>query len=126
MPNPAAILRELHRLSQHINNLQAEMERGPRTLKAHEAKVAKQQESVQQAQEAIKKLKVAIHEKEVSLKAKLQQVAKHERQRNEATSKKEYDALQVEIDSDRKDCSRLEDEILNDMEEVEIRTSKVP
>lgn len=126
MPTAAAILRELHRLTQHVNNLQAEMERGPRTLKTHEAKVAKQQETVQQSQDAIKKLKIGIHEKEVSLKQKLQQIAKHERQRNEAGSKKEYDALQVEIDSDRKECSKLEDEILSDMEEMEIRTAKLP
>jgi predicted nucleic acid-binding Zn-ribbon protein len=126
MPTPAAILRELHRLHQHTDDLRAEIDRGPRTLKAQEAKVAKQQEVYQQAQEAVKKLKVAIHEKEVSLKGKLQQITKHERQRNEATSKKEYDTLGVEIEHERKECRKLEDDILNDMEAAEAQAARLP
>src|SRR5438309_1615016 len=108
MSSPVAILRELHRLTQHVANLQAEMDRGPRTLKAHEAKVAKLQESVQETHDVVKKLKVAIHGKEVSVKEKQQQIAKYEQQRNQATSKKEYDALQSEIGHAREDIRKIE------------------
>ena len=49
-------------------------------------------------QDGIKKLKVAIHEKEVALKAKHQEIAKREKQQNEnVANKKEYDALGHEI-----------------------------
>lgn len=126
MSSPVAILRELHRLTQHVANLQAEMDRGPRTLKAHEAKVAKLQEAVQVSHDAVKKLKIAIHSKEVSIKEKQQQIGKYEQQRNQVTSKKEYDALQSEIAHARDDIRKIEDEILNVMEEMEIRSSKLP
>ncbi len=126
MPGPAGILRELHRLRQHARDLQTEIDRGPRTLKAQEEKLGKQDQSVRDFQESIKKLKVAILQKESQLKAKQQQVAKHEKQRNEAREKKEYDALGVEIASDKKEVQKLEDEILQDMEEVEQRTAQLP
>ena len=44
MVGPGATLRELHHLRRHARDLQAEIERGPRTLKAQQAKVVKQEE----------------------------------------------------------------------------------
>src|SRR5262245_47376821 len=99
MPGPADILRELHHLRQHAKNLSNEIDRGPANVRAYQDKIAKLEQGFKDSQEAIKKLKVSIHEKEVSHKAKLQDVDKHEMQLNQAGSKKEYDALKVEIAS---------------------------
>lgn len=126
MPGPAEILRELHHLRQHATSLSNEIDRGPANVRAYQDKIAKLEQGFKDSQEAIKKLKVAIHEKEVSHKAKLQQIEKHEMQLNQASSKKEYDALKVEIASDKKDCRKLEDEILEIMTEVETRTAHLP
>jgi predicted nucleic acid-binding Zn-ribbon protein len=126
MAGPAAILRELHRLRRHAKDLQTEIERGPRTLKAHEGKVARQEDLVREAHEEVKRLKLATHDKELSLKTRQEQIAKHERQRNEVTSKKEYDALQAEIDSDKRACVRLEDEILDAMAATEAKVAQLP
>src|SRR4029077_17782541 len=71
-------------------------------------------------------LKVALHEKEVSLKAQQQVVAKHEKQLNEATSRKEYDTLRSEIESDKKACAKIEDAMLEVMEEIETRNLQIP
>ena len=71
-------------------------------------------------------VKVGVHEKEVSLKQAQQQITKHEKQLNEATSKKEYDALKVEIAAEKQRCQQLEDEILNGMMEMEERTAQLP
>src|SRR5437867_2927124 len=126
MPGPAGIFRELHRLRQHARDLQNEIERGPRTLKVQQDKLANQELAFKDYHESIKKLKVGILQKESQLKAKQQQIEKHERQRNEAREKKEYDALNVEIASDKKELQKLEDEILADMEEAETRTLQLP
>ncbi len=126
MPGPAAILRELHRLHRHAEDLRSQINRGPQTIKAHQDKTAKQEELLQQAQESIKKLKISLHEKEVSLKSQHQVVAKHEKQLNEASSRKEYDTLRVEIESDKKVCSKIEDAILDVMSEIETRAAQVP
>src|ERR1051326_7621476 len=102
MAGPATILRELHRLRRHAKQLQAEIGRGPRLLQAQQAKVSRQEEVAREAQETLKRLKVTSHEKEVQLKAKQQQIVKHEKQLNEASGKKEYDALRAEIAGDKK------------------------
>jgi predicted nucleic acid-binding Zn-ribbon protein len=126
MPGPAAILREIHRLRRHAEGLQAEIDRGPRTLKLQQDKVARQADLLREGHEAIKKLKVAIHTKEGTLKSTNQQIDKHQLQLNQASSRKEYDALKVEIANDQKRCSDLEDEILRDMTEVDDRTAQLP
>src|SRR5579871_958924 len=107
MPGPAVILREIHRLRRHAKELQNEIERGPRLLKAQQTKVVK-------------------HEKEVTLRGKNQEIAKHERQLNEATAKKEYDALKAEIASEKRMCQKLEDDILSDMALSEEKAAQLP
>jgi predicted nucleic acid-binding Zn-ribbon protein len=123
---PALIMREAHRLRQKARDLQEQLERGPRLLKAHQAKVTRQETLLREEQEAIKKLKVATHEKEVSLKTTHNLIAKHQKQLGEAAAKKEYDALQNEIAVERARTGQLEDEILAAMTEAEERTAKLP
>jgi predicted nucleic acid-binding Zn-ribbon protein len=126
MAGPGVILREIHRLRRHAKDLQDEIERGPVRLKAQQNRVAKQEEALRQAQETLKRLKVATHDKEGTLRAKYQQIAKHEKQLNEAGGKKEYDALKGEIAAERTACQKLEDEILEGMAEAEERTAQLP
>jgi uncharacterized protein len=126
MTSPAATLRELHRLRRHAKDLQTEIERAPRLLKAHQAKVTRQEETLRVGQDALKRLKVVMHDKEGELKTAQQLVTKYEDQRNKATSKKEYDAAQAEINSTRKKCQQIEDQILDAMGDVETKTAELP
>jgi predicted nucleic acid-binding Zn-ribbon protein len=126
MSGPAVILREIHRLRRHAQDLQGEIDRAPRAQKAQEARVARQEELLREGHDAIKRLKVKIHEQEVTLRTNNQQIAKHQKQLNEASSKKEYDALQAEINAERRSVGEIEDQILNDMAEVEERTARIP
>jgi predicted nucleic acid-binding Zn-ribbon protein len=126
MSGPADILREIHRLKRHVKDLQGELERLPRLFKGQLAKVARQEDTSREIHDLIKRLKVTGHEKEVELKQAQQLIAKHEKQLNEAGSKKEYDALKVEIAAERQKCQQLEDEILGGMMEIEERTAQVP
>src|SRR6266851_4381340 len=112
MSGPAVIFREIHRLRRHTQNLQEQLERIPRQLKVQQGKAGRQEEVLREAQEALKKLKVTVQTKEKTLKDRHGQIAKYQKQLNEVTSKKEYDALQVEIAGAKADCQRLEDEIL--------------
>ena len=121
-----AILREIHRLRKNARDTRTRIDEGPQKLKAQQDRVVRQEESFKEAQEAIKRLKVQVREKEVTLRTKVQQVTKHEKQLNEAKGKKEYDALQAEIVAEKKAISELEDDILNDMAETEERTAGLP
>jgi predicted nucleic acid-binding Zn-ribbon protein len=126
MSGPALIMREVHRLRKLARDLQDQIERGPRQLKAHHAKVGRQETLLREEQDTIKKLKVGIHEKEVSLKTSHTQIAKYEKQLSESASKKEYDALQNEIAIARARTLQLEDEIFAAITEGEERAAKVP
>src|SRR5262245_58700144 len=112
MVGPADTLREIHRLRRHAQNLKAEIDRGPRMLKALQKKIASREDGLAQGQEAIKKIKVAIHERELEIKTAQQQIAKYEQQRSQCTSKKEYDAFNHEITDSRQKCQQIEDKIL--------------
>lgn len=126
MAGPALIFKELHRLRRHAKELQAEIERGPRMLKAQQTKLAHRQETIKQAQDHIKHLKVMALEKEGEFKAKLQQVAKYEKQINTVATKKEMDALQAEIATARTAHRRLEDEIFAAMTATEEKSAELP
>jgi predicted nucleic acid-binding Zn-ribbon protein len=126
MAGAIAILRELHRLRRHVKGLQEEIDRAPKLLKARATALARQEEEVKLAHEDVNKLKVAIRQNEGTLRQSHQQIAKYEKQLNEAASKKEYDALQHEIAAARKQAGQVEDEILEGMVKVEEQTTKVP
>jgi predicted nucleic acid-binding Zn-ribbon protein len=126
MSGPAVLLREIHRLRRFAQDLKEQIDRAPRQLKGQQAKVARHEDLQREAQETLKKLKVAVHEKETTLKSTHAQIAKYQKQLNEAGSKKEYDALQAEITSAKKQCTKLEDDILTAMTEVEDYAARLP
>src|SRR5215471_14310217 len=97
MAGPAAILREIHRLRGLAQDLQSRIDLAPKQVKAQQNLIAKCEEDLKQGQETVKKLKIAIHEHEVSIKAEQQLIKKYENQLGDITSKKEYDALRHEI-----------------------------
>jgi predicted nucleic acid-binding Zn-ribbon protein len=122
----ASTLREVHRLRRHAKELSDEIERAPRILKARQAKITAEETKHKAGLDEVKRLKVSAHEKETSLKALQQSIAKHEKQKNEATSKKEYDGLGVEIASEKKKCQDLEDEILDALTKIDEQNALIP
>lgn len=118
--------REIHRLRKHARDLQQEIDRGPIQLKARRGVAAKAADAGKAAHDDLKKLQVANREKEVSLKSTHTQIAKYEKQQDEVTDKKQYDALKLEIASAKQKAQALEDEILEGMTEAEERAAKLP
>jgi uncharacterized protein len=126
MAGPAAILREIHRLRAFAQELQSRIDLGPRQHAAQQGVIAKREDELKQGQDAVKKLKIAVHEHEVSVKAEGQQVKKYEQQLNDIHSKKEYDALKHEIAGAQNKMRALEDETLNAMMELDERARLLP
>jgi predicted nucleic acid-binding Zn-ribbon protein len=126
MSGPAGVFREIHRLRRHARDLQEQVENLPRQLNVRHGKQARAEGALRDAQEAIKRLKVDAHAKEVTLKTRHEHIAKYQKQLNEVTSKKEYDALQLEIAHAKDECRRLEDEILSALSEGEERAARLP
>jgi uncharacterized protein len=125
MSGPAPIFRELHRLRRFAHEMQEFIDRFPRLLKAQQGKVTRQEDAQREGQETLKKLKVHIHETEVTLKSTHAQIAKRSKQLEEATGK-EYEALKNEIATSKAKTQELEDDILATMDTVETTTATLP
>jgi predicted nucleic acid-binding Zn-ribbon protein len=126
MPSIVETLREAHRLRQLIRDLQEQIADGPSLLSAEQARLTRAENDLKDAQAALKQLKVDVNAKETTLKATHQQIAKYEKQRETAASKKELDAFDHEIKHNREKCSQLEDEILGGLAEIDERTANIP
>jgi predicted nucleic acid-binding Zn-ribbon protein len=126
MAGPAPLFREIHRLRRYAHDLQEQLDRIPRQLKAHHTRLAKAEQALRDTQEAIRKLKVTASDKEKELKGKHGQIERYEQQINLVSSKKEYDALQTEIAHAKTVCGQLEDEILLAMTETDEKVAQVP
>jgi predicted nucleic acid-binding Zn-ribbon protein len=122
----ADLLREIHRLHLHVRDLKNEIDDAPSALAAQKNRVTRAEEGLRSAQDTLKKLKVTAHDKEGALKAVFQQLAKYEKQRNEAQATKEFEALQHEIDHVKKQAATIEEEILAALSEIDERTAKLP
>lgn len=120
------VFRECHRLRRHIRELDDELERAPKSLKIQQNRLANKETALKETQDAIQKLKLALREHDVSLKASFARLKKCEEQLGSAANTKEYDAKQLEIDHARKTAAGLEEDILLKMNELEERTKKLP
>lgn len=126
MEQQPSILQELHTYLMRVRTVTDELEEGPRRLKRLLNKVTASEKALADHLNAIKAGKVAIHEREVSMKANTEKIKKHKRDLDTISSKKEYDALNVEVASLEKRNSNLEDEALQLITQVEEMTAKIP
>ncbi len=126
MTQPGLIFREIHLHTKFAYELQEQLDRIPRQIKAQKIKLEKMEKEFKDAQENVKKLKVSIHEKEVTLKELNTKITKYQKQQNEASDNKAYDALKIEIESAKAEIARTEDAILFAMTEQEEKAAALP
>ncbi len=126
MPTVTDTLRECHRLRKHLKTLQEEIDRGPRVLKAQQARLAAEEQAHKDHHEAIRQLKLRQRDDEGTLKQAETRLAKLEDQLTGIVNQKEYEAKQSEIRQAREKKGALEDAILATMAELEEKTGRVP
>ena len=126
MAGPATVFREIHQLRSFLDDLQENLDRLPRTHKAHQARLAKAEAGLAALAEGIKNAMVEAASKEKALKAKHDLIAKHEGQLGGLQAKKEYDAKKLEIAFAKAECAKLEDEVFAAIEQGESLAPKVP
>lgn len=120
------LLRDLHTSLLRAGLVREEAEQDARQRKKLENRLANAKKALQEQHDAIKALKVAVHDKEVSIKANQQQSAKYLWQRNQVKEQKEYDALTHEMDNLKQMNNVLEDEALAALVEIDDKTAQIP
>ena len=126
MPTVTATLRECHRLRKHLRNLQEEIDRGPRVLKAHQMKLAQEEQAHKDHHEKIKTLRLRQKDDEGTLKQAETRLAKLEDQLTGIANQKEYAAKQSEISQAKEKKGALEDAILATITDLEEKQRQVP
>jgi predicted nucleic acid-binding Zn-ribbon protein len=126
MATLAELIRDMHRLHRLLRDLQQEIADAPRERAAELARLTHAETKLKEGQDRLKHLKVQVHERETTLKGLYQQTKKYEKQRETATSKKELDAFDHEIEHAKKQCSELEDKILQGLSDIDEQTAVIP
>jgi len=125
-PTLPALLAECHRLRKHLRDLKEEIDLGPRVAEAQQMQLDNAKAARDAASEAIAKLKLRIRDDEVTLKQLNTQLAKFEKQLNDASSPKEYEAAQSEVRQAKAKISEFEEKILLQIEDMDSRTANIP
>jgi len=120
------VLRECHRLRRHLRDLQSEIDLGPRVLKIQQQALAAEDAAHKEHHDAIRRWKLKQKDDEGGLKTTEARLLKVQTDLNSATSKKEFDAKNVEIATASARKGELEDAILTAITEVEDRTAAIP
>lgn len=120
------ILREIHRLRKFIRDLNSEIERGPRVMKAHQTKLANQEKAVKEAKEDLIKRKAAVRDLENRLRASSDLLVRHQQQLDTLTAPNQVEAKEHDIANTKAIIAQLEDEILTALTEIDERTKQIP
>jgi hypothetical protein len=113
------LLRTLHRIHRQRTDLNGQIARGPRQIKAGEALVAKAGTDMQTVKDSLKNANLLSDEKQLQLKSREAQIDQLQTKLNSAASNREFDLLKDQIAADKQANSVLSDEILEAMEAID-------
>jgi hypothetical protein len=112
-------LAELHRLLLASREVQDEMERGPRQLKARQQAIAQKQADLEAQRQKHKTLRMSADQRSLQLKSNESKIGDLKVKLNQAASNREFDIIRAQIEADTVANSVLEDEILDALEKVD-------
>ena len=127
MPNnpDIEVLLELHRIDSQIGKLTSQKELLPLALRRIETRLDQQRQTLEDKRERVKHLRVETHSREIALRSAEEEVQKLTVQLNKARTNKEYAAFQHEIAAKKADTSRMEDQVLAAMTDIDELQSQV-
>jgi predicted nucleic acid-binding Zn-ribbon protein len=125
-PTVTQTFQHLHRVRKHLRELKSEIDLGPRVMAIQQQKLDNEKQAHKDAHDIIGKLKLKIRDDEGTLKQLNTQLAKFEKQLNDAGSPKEYEGKQSEIRQAKENIATTEEAILAGMEELEQKTAALP
>lgn len=119
MSTSAGGLKELHELHIQLQQVQEQLERGPKQVRARRQFAERKQEELERARKQYTELRKAADEKSLQLKSNESKIAELKIKLNSASSNREFDIIKTQIDADSMANSVLEDEILEALEKVD-------
>lgn len=121
MTATAELLRDLHHLHQRAKALRDRLASAPKTLAARQSALAGRQADLEKARKALQDAKLQLKKNEHSLAAQQAKIDDLKVKLNQVKKNDEYKALQNQIAHDKTAMSKVEDEILQSYEEIEVQ-----
>jgi predicted nucleic acid-binding Zn-ribbon protein len=125
MPATAENLRDLHQLHQRARALRDRLSSGPKTLAARQVALTARQAELETLRKALQDAKMHVKKHEHSLKAIETKIDDLKGKLNQVKKNDEYKALQNQIAHDNTAKSKIEEDILAAMGDVETKTTEV-
>ena len=119
MNSTAEGLRELHRLHRQLQQVEDELDSGPRRIAATERRLEEKQRQGDEQKQRIIELRKVADGKSLQLKSNDAKITDLKAKLNSASSNREYDVIRSQIEADEMANSVLEDEILEALEKVD-------
>jgi predicted nucleic acid-binding Zn-ribbon protein len=119
------LLRRLHHIHRQLTDLQNQLDRGPRQIKAGKAIVAKAHAEVEAARESLQQARIASDDRQLQLKTREDRIEDLKAKLNTAASNREYDLLSEQIAADKQANAVLSDEILEGLEQLDVLQQQV-
>jgi uncharacterized protein len=113
------VLRDLHRMLRQIADIQSQLDRGPRQVKAAQMQVDACNQAVDQCRNSIRQKKMEADRKQLQMREREAKLRDLEVKLNQAKANREYQALKEQIAADVQANVVLSDEILETLEEVD-------
>ncbi len=113
------LLWELQKIDLDLQDIKEEKDRYPKDMKMLEEKQKVEKERIQKEKEKIESLEKTRRQKEGQLSSEQEKIKRAEGRMFEVKTNKEYQALLTEIDAMKEAGSRMEEEILQVMDEIE-------
>ena len=114
-----SVVRNLHQHLVQIADIQSQIERGPRQVKAAILQVDTAREALQKCKDTIKQKKMDADRKQLQLREREAKVHDWEGKMNIAKNNREFQAIKEQIAADSQANSVLSDEILEILEEID-------
>lgn len=119
MSSPGTNFADLHRLHLALHEVQEQLTRGPRQVKAREQLVVQAETELTTKKEQFKQLRVTSDRKSLDLKTNEAKIADLRGKLNACSSNREFDIIKGQIEADTVANSVLQDEILELFETVD-------
>lgn len=117
--------RRLHELHQQLKEVQDQLARGPRQIKARKARVAEAELALTEREKEFKEARASSDKKNLELRSKESHLNDLQAKLNQAASNREFDILRGQMDADRAAKAVLEDEILEWLDRADARQADI-
>ncbi len=125
MSAATAGLKRLHELHIRLQDINKQLEHGPRQVKARQQILAKKQAEADVLKGELKQTRMLADQKNLQLKTNEGKIEQLRAKLNQAQSNREFDVIRSQIDADTMANSVLEDEILEVLEKVDQQQQKI-